>query len=773
MFTEISKIKNIGSFKDFTPSRNWEEVKLEKNNIFYALNGHWKTTLSAILNSIKNVDNNSIHWRKTLWEIWDLECIIKRDTTTYKIDNKKWTKNWAVLDEKDVNIIIFDDNYINNNIFSEKFEFEHKKSLHKIIFWEGWIKLNNELNWIKKIKDDNKTQLTILENTLSEFTPIYNLDQYIKYDISKLNETDLKKEVIEIEKKIKNINEQSQIKAKENLWELQEFDYILEKIDNDFSNLKVSWEAHNKAKIEVEKFKNNYFNDSHNSEDFLKNWLKNIKNNKCSFCHQDLHNQVDLIEIYKDFFDTEYDKLHNKLNTHYTTYKTYNFELDIRKLNENLSKNIKLYSYWSSNIKNLDLLLDINNLEKYIKIIQDTYENIIKDFDIKLKDLNSDFNNNNILLLIENVKKCNTFIKQYNLIIENNNILIKAFKDWLDSSDLVSLKNKKRENEIKLIRLSKDEILKIDNYKSKQSEIIENDKEIEKKREELNNYTKVVIDDYEKLINEKLENLWIFNFTIWHITPTTHVNGSYVEIVIKINWKKINLKDYDDEKPSFKNTLSRWDKNSLAFAFFLAFLEKKQNKENLILIFDDPLSSHDENRQDDTAFEIKKLSNLVKQVIILTHKKDFFKTLNDKFSSCTDLSYFEIQKLWTGSKINKIKPNKFLQNQIQKIITKFQEFINWEPTDLRADHLLNDIRKLFEWILRTKYYIKTRDHNTIMQWDKLKIVFFDNNLLIDIKDDLLDLAQISNWGSHIWYDWLNTEQMKSKIKKTLSLIEKI
>lgn len=59
------------------------------------------------------------------------------------------------------------------------------------------------------------------------------------------------------------------------------------------------------------------------------------------------------------------------------------------------------------------------------------------------------------------------------------------------------------------------------------------------------------------------------------------------------------------------------------FCIFSAYIEKLDNKQDLILIFDDPLSSHDENRQRKTAYQIKLLSQKIKQLFILTHKRDF------------------------------------------------------------------------------------------------------------------------------------------------------
>lgn len=767
MFTKLAKIKNIGSFKSF----NWNIV-FWKNNILYALNWHWKTTLTSIINSIKNNDMSSIAWRKTLWEIWDLECILNRESICYQIKDNKWKTNWSDLTSKDDSIIIFDDNYINENFFSERFEIEHKKSLHKIIFWEDWIRLNGELTKIQLTLKNERIELHTLRQEFNNI-PTHKFDWYKTIDISKLNPVQLSDKKKDIELNIKNIREQGKIRQISSVEKLPDLDYKLNIIKSTYQNSKINWEAHEKAKEKIIEFKNDYFNNWKNTDFFIKYWLDNIKDNKCSFCHQELSQQVDLIDIYKNFFDDEYEKTRRKLNEYFESYKEYNFPLDINKLSESYKKSLELHEYWLKLIK-LNDLLDLSELKWLIIEINNSYKWVTRDLENKLKDLNSDFVTNDIDILIKNINRANSLISSYNITITKNLLFIDEFKKWLDSSKLPSLIKELEIIDMQLLRMGKSEIDKINLYKDKEKAISTNTWLLDNKRKELNTYTLTMVKDYEKLINDKLKALSIKNFKIWHINDTTHVNGSFVEIVIEMNWKNINLKDYSDDKPSFKNTLSRWDKNSLAFAFFLAFIENNPNKSNLILVFDDPLSSHDENRQRQTVTQIKLLSDSVKQLIILTHKKDFLKILNEIFQNSS--SYFQIIKSRTlhNSSINQIDIKDVLSSEYKKTIERLEEYLE-DISTCTIWAIKVDIRKVFEDILSVKYIVQLRSnpHMTIFTSKTLDAVFFQKWFLLNIKNELIDLSSfVNNWSHFTEVTW-NEEELCWYIENTLELIEQI
>lgn len=76
-------------------------------------------------------------------------------------------------------------------------------------------------------------------------------------------------------------------------------------------------------------------------------------------------------------------------------------------------------------------------------------------------------------------------------------------------------------------------------------------------------------------------------------------------------------------EPSFRNTLSSGDRNTLALAFFFASLDQDPALGNKIVAIDDPISSLDDHRSLTTVQEIRRLGDRAGQVVVLSHNKPF------------------------------------------------------------------------------------------------------------------------------------------------------
>lgn len=76
-------------------------------------------------------------------------------------------------------------------------------------------------------------------------------------------------------------------------------------------------------------------------------------------------------------------------------------------------------------------------------------------------------------------------------------------------------------------------------------------------------------------------------------------------------------------KPSFRNTLSAGDRNTLALAFFFASLNQDPGLGDAVVVIDDPISSLDDHRSLTTVQEVRQLAERAGQVIVLSHDKRF------------------------------------------------------------------------------------------------------------------------------------------------------
>jgi energy-coupling factor transporter ATP-binding protein EcfA2 len=101
-------------------------------------------------------------------------------------------------------------------------------------------------------------------------------------------------------------------------------------------------------------------------------------------------------------------------------------------------------------------------------------------------------------------------------------------------------------------------------------------------------------------------------------------------------------------EPSFRNTLSSGDRNTLALAFFFASLQNDPQRAQKIVVIDDPMTSLDEHRTLHTLQEMNRLAHEVAGMVVLSHSKPFLLGVWDK---CQQLprAALEVRRAGTGS----------------------------------------------------------------------------------------------------------------------------
>ena len=141
-------------------------------------------------------------------------------------------------------------------------------------------------------------------------------------------------------------------------------------------------------------------------------------------------------------------------------------------------------------------------------------------------------------------------------------------------------------------------------------------------RADLHQYREQVFPEYEAAINDYLQR---FNagFRLDRVRSINIRAGSTCNYSVLINAQAVPLYAPQEGEQSFKNTLSAGDRNVLALAFFFASLEKDPNRNHMIVVIDDPITSLDEHRALTTIQEMRRLSDDVAQLVVLAHSKRF------------------------------------------------------------------------------------------------------------------------------------------------------
>lgn len=159
----------------------------------------------------------------------------------------------------------------------------------------------------------------------------------------------------------------------------------------------------------------------------------------------------------------------------------------------------------------------------------------------------------------------------------------------------------------------------------------------------------------------------------------------------------------DSTSKSLRHTLSEGEKNCLAFAFFLARLELRDDIEQRSIVFDDPISSLDNNRRGATLNMLTRLAKTCKQFVLLSHDMKFVKDFKSKI---VETQVLKIVKTKDSSQIIPFDIERATLTGIFKDIMVLKEFADkGELSNHKPRDVVRCIRPVLEGFIRLKYYL--------------------------------------------------------------------
>jgi len=694
MITKIRKLRGIGVYHDCSAKGEGQDLK--KNTAIYANNAYGKSTLVAVLRSLKENCSELIEERNTIGKKFDQTAIISVTGGTIKYENKEWKHH---IDQEDCpKLAIFDEQYVQDNLFVKEIEAEHKKKIYQLVVGEEGNKLSDDLNEAIQVEKDKRSGFQTFEKELEQKNKSADVDNYLQ--ISKEIKQAAISSIEEIDKQIKTITNSDEIKK------LMDFDSV------DFKFIDVSGisellgksleDIHIEAKKRVLEHIKNHLHLNDRAEEFIHLGTE-LQKEVFPYCGLSFDETNDLIEAYKTYFDDVYNAFQQNLLEKIEYLEAWDFRDEIGKIQnwmnrcENQIAEIKRKS-------GDDAKYELNEeLKPYIGKIDTTIKELISRLNEKRLNPSNEYSSeavkalNEIKTIVDN--EIETFQKYLVKTKEN-------YKHLVDTSLEKPIKDLDLEKGVlqkRINRFSEEEDKWCQTYKKAKSEY----EHWEQKREELEKniteYTKSSFETYEKETNSYLKQLRA-NFGIGGFSGKTDKTSTeaYVDFCIVIRKQDVALRSRArTPQPQFSNTLSSGDRNTLSLAFFLAWLDRQPNLDELIVIFDDPLTSMDDNRRLGTAQVLGKVSKKVKQLIVLTHKEDFLFQLDDELTSLLGLSIKFDEK--NGSEITSYDIKYARKDKHYQRIDDMQRYLE-EDFRPSVQEMQENIRKVIEKVLKVKYY---------------------------------------------------------------------
>lgn len=640
MISKFQLIRNIGIFDSVQGS---QETKLAKLTLIYAENARGKTTLSAILNSLKTGNPYPIMERARLGSSHLPHVIIEQTGSAPSaiFQNNSWTSDIP-------NMLIFDDMFIDQNVSSGlKVDAGHRQNLHEVVVGAQGVDLARKLDKLAVKIDNHNAELRrkgdlIPRETIGRLT----VDEFCELkDQPKIDEA-----IMAEERRYNAFKNAEEVRAKSFF-----SDIPLPSIEEDNINEILSKSLPDLDSEALGKIKEQFNKIGEGGEQWIEQGMHRIYEDQseeslCPFCAQNIKNSS-LIKLYRIYFSEAYSDLVRDINNLIGIIKR-DFGGDaIAEFQEKIMKMENLYRFWAPMCEMPKIKIDLAEMVKawqeVRKVILDKLNNK-KESPLDRIELDKEGR--------EKIKAWQNYVNS----VEGNirellkiNTTIRQIKEETSSGNIDEVVRKLDRLNATKRRYSPNIVPLCDDYLKEKEAKKQTETEKSDTRELLDEHRNTIFPKYQESINKYLDK---FNasFGVDRVVPTNprgRASCSYCFLINKIP-VQLETEDASQTAPSYRNTLSSGDRSTLALAFFFASLDQESDLSNRVVIIDDPVTSLDDVREISTTQEIQSLIGRTAQIIVLSHDKHFLCKIwenSDKNNTAT----LEIKRAASGSAIIK------------------------------------------------------------------------------------------------------------------------
>lgn len=670
MIDRIQNIENVGRI--IKTGGGQSQYQLKKNTHIYAANTHGKSTLTSIVRSLQTNNPDFIKGRRTFGSTQQQRAILVMGNTNYIFDGSSWNNSFE-------NIRIFDTRYIHENFFSpdEEITDDGQKKIETFILGSEGVRLAREVIDLTNKQKDNA-------NALSAITREYNSSKPYDYpafdEFLKVNKVESVETFIDEQtKQLNSYKNQGSISSQLNtmleaLKQPQFIDYRTKlgvKLTVDISQI-------------TDHIKTCMVEGSKESEarDFLQLGVKLQKNNtECPFCAQSIAGSKakELLVAYNEYFSASYNEMANNRLMCETFFARWDVVVKLCKGVVELSR--------------LGVEIDLAGADDRLGVSIKEFSDEItskKDFayEVNFNSLDAIKQESSLL-----VKAFETLAEQYEGDLTDK---VQATKDTLRNYEV----SQKRHTEPWLTKCSEYQRIKG-----------ENDTDVTPGLSAAvtaqSNYANSVYANCMATVNECLEALGV-NFRVQNLNYRGRTRNDLFSLVFDTTHPVGIATTSQVNSHTSKHTLSESDRRALCFAFFVASVINDPACANLIVLLDDPVSSFDTDRRNSTVKYIKHIreSNITPdQVIILTHDKDFLRTLTSDIRDDATTLMLEWNPSTNTSDFSLLDVNthQLFMDDYYRRLDELEKSLSLPDSQLNIGYL-QSVRHVIENVMKRKYY---------------------------------------------------------------------
>jgi len=730
MLAKTLHIKNVGRFNSTAAA------ELAQATVLYAENGRGKSTLAAILRSLKTGEPVHILERKALGVTGEptvsMLATINAKNVPCTFDGKTWNTAFADCE-------IFDATFVAENVFSgSEVDPEHRRRLHKFVLGAANVALARTVDDL----DDQIRAATesiaaaesdLAKCCLSGLSP----EDFIKAPNVADFDTAIQQQeaIVEVARAADTISNTKSLDSvavptvDSNMWD-KVLARTLEEVELEAEALVRKHIADNGATL---------------SEEWLSEGLKYLVADACPMCASEVGGSA-LIRAYKTYFSTAYGKLKRDVVDSRTRMQQ---SLDVSvytALTSAIQANSGLSPFWARHEVQVPEAPAIAQLERLFAQIRDIYDsafakkigNVLEPVDVveDTQQMRAD-----AAIITECITTYNQKVSEANTAISEVKVTAAVNSLSVAVARLTLLRN----GRVRHSAAGDAAVVSLQTARAVKKKL-----ESEKKtaKDALDKATQALFSNYQLRINTHLANCGC-GYSITG-TKTVYTGGkSRTEYRLVINNQTIDLASPKTGiAPSFKNTLSDGDKSTLAFAFFLAKLDLDQELAEKVIVLDDPVTSLDAHRRRYTCQRIVGIAPLCRQLILLTHDAPFARQVwdslpkpktalfIDEHSGCSHIAPWDIVKA--------TQADYFVRHSL------ISDFCNSMSGDRTA--VATSLRPLLEGNLRMRFPDRFGPDEWLGDFIKKVKNATPGDILVPLQGKLAILADINDYAKQFHHD---------------------
>ncbi|MGE0737053.1 MAG: AAA family ATPase [Alphaproteobacteria bacterium] len=603
----LQLLRNIGQFDSVASGA---QLALSKLTLIYAENGRGKTTLATVFRSVGNNDPQLVLERKRLGAPDDPHIVLRVDDRPIVFEDGEWSVALP-------NIAVFDDYFVAENVCSGmEIGATHRQNLHELILGAQGVALNRLLQeQVVRIEEHNRA----LRQKESVIGPAIRGNLSVDQFCALPRDPDIDNTIIVAERNL------SVARSAEAVQQYNEFaPFTVPAFDITRISALLARTLPDLQAEAAERVSTHLLGLGEGGEVWVGEGMSRIasrlsqnEHTKCPFCAQDLSNSS-LVRHYQAYFSEAYEVLKATIDevaldvdaTHGGEAAT-TFERWVRTSEQGCA-------FWGPFVDTPTIDLDTVTISNAWLVAR---EAVLSQLHAKaaapLEPMALSQQSLEAIQIFDNYR---AMIDELSAKVQACNGPIRIAKERAAVANLEEFATDLANAQAVRARHTEAVAALCESYMNEMMAKEETETRRTEARNALDLYRQNIFPVYQTSINTYLQR-FTAGFRLESVNPVNTRSGSSCTYSVLIN--NVPILPTAEIGPSFRNTLSSGDRNTLALAFFFASLEQDPGLSQKIVVFDDPMTSLDEHRSLTTVQEMRRMLPRVRQIIVLSHSKPF------------------------------------------------------------------------------------------------------------------------------------------------------